>query len=212
MDILETILRLAHPIMPFITEEIYGNVAPLIRSDFKKGDTIMLRAYPSDSDFEYDETAVSELDFIKELVIAVRNIRSEKNLAPSLKLSPIMRGEADELAVIERNMEFILSLANLEKLDTKVSEFPPAIAKIVGHSEILFPLSGIVKKDEELARLDKEIAKVNAEIERINNKLGNETFTSKAPQNVIAKEQEKLANYKESLEKLVSQKDLIKKL
>ena len=109
-------------------------------------------------------------------------------------------------------MEFILSLANLEKLDTKVSEFPPAIAKIVGHSEILFPLSGIVKKDEELARLDKEIAKVNAEIERINNKLGNETFTSKAPQNVIAKEQEKLDNYKESLNKLLSQKDLINKL
>lgn len=212
MDVLETILRLAHPIMPFITEEIYGNVAPLIRNDFRKGDSIMLRAYPSDNDFEYDETAVAELDFIKELVIAVRNIRSEKNLAPSLKLSPIMRGEADELAVIERNMDFVLSLANLEKLETKVTEFPPAIAKIVGHSEVLFPLAGIVKKDEELARLDKEIAKVNSEIDRINGKLSNETFTSKAPQNVIAKEQEKLANYRESLTKLLSQKDLISKL
>jgi valyl-tRNA synthetase len=212
MDVLETILRLAHPIMPFITEEIYGNVAPLIRNDFRKGDSIMLRAYPSDNDFEYDETAVAELDFIKELVIAVRNIRSEKNLAPSLKLSPIMRGEADELAVIERNMDFVLSLANLEKLETKVTDFPPAIAKIVGHSEILFPLAGIVKKDEELARLDKEIAKVNSEIDRINGKLSNETFTSKAPQNVIAKEQEKLANYRESLTKLLSQKDLISKL
>ena len=212
MDVLETILRLAHPIMPFITEEIYGNVAPLIRNDFKKGDSIMLRAYPSDNDFEYDETAVAELDFIKELVIAVRNIRSEKNLAPSLKLSPIMRGEADELAVIERNMDFVLSLANLEKLETRVTDFPPAIAKIVGHSEVLFPLAGIVKKDEELARLDKEIAKVNSEIDRINGKLSNETFTSKAPQNVIAKEQEKLANYRESLTKLLSQKDLISKL
>lgn len=212
LEIIEVTLRLAHPIMPFITEEIYKAVAPLVRPDYKNDDTIMLKSYPSVNDYAIDNEALATQEYIKDFVVAVRNIRAEKNLAPSLKLSPLMRGDANEISTILNNSAFVNALANLDGVAEASGNIPPAVAKIVGKSEVLFPMASIIKKDEELARLDKEIAKTEAEIARINNKLGNEAFTAKAPAQVIAKEQEKLAGYQLSLNKLQEQKQVIASL
>ncbi|MGN1394143.1 MAG: valine--tRNA ligase [Succinivibrionaceae bacterium] len=211
LEVIEVTLRLAHPIMPFITEEIYKAVAPLV-TDYKEGSTIMLQSYPKVSDYQVDEDALKTQNYIKDFVVSVRNIRAEKNLPPSLKLSPLMRGDDAEIDIIQKNKVFVNALANLEDISVINGDVPPAIAKIVGNSEVLFPIASIIKKDEELARISKEIAKVESEISRINNKLGNDAFTSKAPAQVIAKEKEKLVGYENSLKKLLEQKDTIENL
>jgi valyl-tRNA synthetase len=212
LEVIEVTLRLAHPIMPFITEEIYKAVAPLVRQDYKDNDTIMLKSFPSEADYEVDEKALNEQNFIKEFVIAIRNVRAEKNLAPSLKLSPLMRGNAEEISIITSNKAFVNALANLDNVTIAGNDIPPTIAKIVGKSEVLLPIASIIKKDEELARLDKELAKIESEISRINSKLQNKAFTEKAPAQVIAKEQEKLDGFKLSMQKIIDQKDVIANL
>ncbi len=209
MKVIEVTLRLAHPIMPYITEEIYKAIAPTVCPDYQDTDTIMLKAFPTVDDFKVDDKALTDLNFIKEFVVAVRNIRAEKNIAPSIKLTPMIRGEEAEIAIINQNMAFVKALANLEMVEVAPTQVPPAITKIVGKSEMLLPIASFIKKDEELARLDKEIKKVQQEIDRINGKLNNEAFTAKAPAPVIAKEQEKLANYQLNMQKLVAQKDVI---
>ncbi len=209
VDVLETVLRLAHPIIPFITEEISRSIAPLLGEERGGAGTVMLKPYPSAADFPADDAAVAEIGFIKELVIAARSVRAEKNIGPAVKIGAILRGDPAELGVAARNRDFVLALANLADLDVAAAEFPPAIVKIVGRSEILFPLAGIVRKDEELARLDREIAKAEAEIARVNGKLGSEAFTTKAPAQVIARERAKLANHRESLAKLLAQREVI---
>lgn len=212
IEVIEITLRMAHPIMPFITEEIYKAVAPIVRPDYKEGDTIMLKNYPEVNDIECDEAALKDQEFIKEFVVAIRNVRAEKNLAPSLKLSPFMRGDSKEIEIITKNSAFVNTLANLEDVTVATDDLPPCIAKLVGNSEVLIPMASILNKADELKRLDKEITKTNGEISRIENKLNNEAFTSKAPAQVIAKEEEKLASYKQALAKLLEQKAVIEKL
>lgn len=212
LKVLEVVLRLAHPIMPFITEEIYKAVAPLVCEDYKETDTIMLKSFPTGDEFEINNQALAEQDFIKELVVAVRIVRAENNLSPSLKLDSFIRGSEEELNIIKANKTFILALANLNDISVDCSNLPPCIAKITGKSEILFPMSTVINKDEELARLDKEVTKLNSEIDRILNKLNNEAFVAKAPEQVIAKEKEKLENFKQSLAKVIEQKEVISNL
>ena len=211
LKVLEVTLRIAHPIMPFITEEIYKAVAPLV-SDYKDGETIMLKSFPELKDCTLDEEALKDVNFIKEFIIAIRNVRAEKNIPPSTKLSVIIKGSSEEQAIIQNNLEFVVALANLDKVENASGEVPPSIAKLVGSSEVLIPMSGFIKKDEELARLDKELAKIQSEIDRVNNKLSNETFVAKAPAKVIDAEKEKLANYSAQYEKLLKQKDVIASL
>ena len=212
LEVIEITLRMAHPIMPFITEEIYKAVAPIVRTDYTSGDTIMLKSYPELNEVECDEEALKKQEFIKEFVVAIRNVRAEKNLAPSIKLAPIMRGDAKEIEVITTNSAFVNALANLEAVTVATDNLPPCIAKLVGNCEVLIPMASIINKEDELARLDKEITKTTGEIKRIEGKLGNEAFTSKAPAQVIAKEEEKLASYKQALAKLQEQKTVIEKL
>ena len=212
LEVIEITLRMAHPIMPFITEEIYKAVAPIVRPDYTSGDTIMLKSYPELNEVECDEEALKKQEFIKEFVVAIRNVRAEKNLAPSIKLAPIMRGDAKEIEVITTNSAFVNALANLEAVTVATDNLPPCIAKLVGNCEVLIPMASIINKEDELARLDKEITKTTGEIKRIEGKLGNEAFTSKAPAQVIAKEEEKLASYKQALAKLQEQKTVIEKL
>ncbi len=212
LEVLEVTLRLAHPIMPFITEEIYRSVAPLVCPDYREGDTIMLKAYPETSDYPADAVALRELDYIKDFVVTVRNFRAEKNLSPAQKLSPFMRGDASEIDIINRNSEFVNALANLESVFPADGDLPPVTAVIVGRSEILFPAAGVLNKEAELVRIRKEISYVEAEIARVNAKLENPAFTSKAPAQVIEKEKAKLPGFEESLVKLREQLKMIESL
>ena len=209
IEVLEALLRLAHPIIPYITETIWQRVKTL------KGitaDTIMLQPFPEYDASQVDEKALSDLEWIKQTIIAVRNIRAEMNIAPGKPLEVILRGASAEAQrrVLE-NQSFIQSLARLSSLTLLADgdKGPVSVTKLVEGAEVLIPMAGLIDKATELDRLAKEVAKLEAEIERIEGKLGNEGFVARAPEAVVAKERERMAACAEAKQKLIEQQAVI---
>ncbi|OOR98900.1 valine--tRNA ligase [Haemophilus paracuniculus] len=212
VNVLEKLLRLIHPVMPFITEEIWQKVKGFVGIE---ADTIMLQKFPQIDPLAIDAVAENQINFIKEVIVAVRNIRAESNIAPSKGLDLIARNfSAEEVAILTANEVLLKSMAKLDSV--KVLEngenAPLSVAKLVANGEILIPMAGFINKDAELARLTKEIEKLNGEVARIENKLGNEAFVAKAPEAVIAKEREKMQEYQSGLAKLQQQYQAIEAL
>ncbi|MEG3132997.1 valine--tRNA ligase [Rouxiella sp. T17] len=205
VDVLEGLLRLAHPIIPFITETIWQSVKPL------KGitaDTIMLQPFPEYSAEKADDAALVDLEWIKQAIIAIRNIRAEMNIAPGKPLELLLRGaSADAQRRVEQNLSFIKSLARLESITVLAAgdKGPVSVTKLVEGAELLIPMAGLVDKEAELERLTKEIAKLDAEVERIEAKLSNEGFVARAPEAVVAKERERLQACAEAKVKIQEQ-------
>lgn len=205
ITVLEQILRLAHPIIPFITEEIWQKVKGLVNID---ADTIMLQPFPQFDANLVDEQAINEINWIKELIVNVRNIRSEMNIAPSKALDVLLRHlTEDEINCLNNNLSLIKTMAKLESINILSSdeEAPLAVTKLLGNAELLIPMAGFIDKQAELARLTKELNKLQQEVQRIGNKLNNENFVAKAPEAVIAKEREKMQGYLDGLDKLKAQ-------
>ncbi|AWX15141.1 valine--tRNA ligase [Mergibacter septicus] len=205
ITVLEGILRLAHPIIPFITEEIWQRVKTLVG---KNTATIMLEPFPKFDPTLSDDTALKQLNWIKELIINVRNVRAEMNIAPSKGLEVLLRSISDENKMtLEQNRTLIQAMAKLERITllTNDEEAPLAVTKLLDNAELLIPMAGLIDKQAELARLQKESEKLIAEIKRIENKLSNENFVAKAPETVIAKEREKMQDYQAGLDKLRNQ-------
>ncbi|AHG85669.1 Valyl-tRNA synthetase [Bibersteinia trehalosi USDA-ARS-USMARC-190] len=205
VNVLEKLLRLIHPVMPFITEEIWQKVKGFVGIE---ADTIMLQKFPQFDPLAIDETAENQINFIKEVIVAVRNIRAESNIAPSKGLDLIARNfSADEVAILNANEVLLKSMAKLDSV--KVLEngenAPLSVAKLVANGEILIPMAGFINKEAELARLTKEMDKLKGEVARIEGKLSNEAFVAKAPEQVIAKEREKMQGYLDGLAKLQQQ-------
>lgn len=210
--VLEKLLRLAHPIMPFITEEIWQKVKGFAGID---ADTIMLQLFPKVVESELDEAAEVQIGWIKELIIAVRNIRAESNIAPSKGLEFLVRNVSDEQRkILAENDRLLKAMAKLDSVQVLSADetAPLSVAKLVGNVEVLIPMAGFINKEAELARLTKEIEKMRGEITRIENKLSNEAFVAKAPEAVIAKEREKMQEYQNGLEKLQTQYQAIENL
>nr|MBQ5525073.1 valine--tRNA ligase [Succinivibrionaceae bacterium] len=202
--VLETTLRLAHPIIPFITEEIWQNIAPLIM-DVKEGDTIMLKDFPEYDASQVDEKALKEQEFLKSFIIAVRNIRAEYNLSPTHKLSALLISSNGDDRIAEDNFRNLAQLASLESVSSlaKDAERPFAASRLLNaDTEVLVPLKGVVDKDQELRRIDKEIEARKNDVARGEKKLSNQAFVGKAPAEVIEKERQKLADAKSELGKL----------
>ena len=206
--VLEAVLRLAHPIMPFITEEIWQRIAPLAG---KQGDSIMLQPYPVPDAEREDSQATQDIQWVKGVIEAVRNIRGEMNISPARKIPVLLRGgAAEDQRRLQENHQFLSSLAKLESLEWLGDrEAPMAATQLVGEMEVLVPMAGLIDKDAELARLDKELDRLDKEIGRLEGKLGNEKFTAKAPAEVVAKEQAKLDEAKGSLSRLRGQREAI---
>lgn len=209
IEVLEALLRLAHPIIPYITETIWQRVKTL------KGmtaDTIMLQPFPEYDASQVDEKALSDLEWIKQTIIAVRNIRAEMNIAPGKPLEVMLRGASAETQrrVLE-NQSFIQSLARLSSLTLLADgdKGPVSVTKLVEGAEVLIPMAGLIDKATELERLAKEVAKLEAEIERIESKLSNEGFVARAPEAVVAKERERMAACAEAKQKLIEQQATI---
>lgn len=210
--VLEKLLRLVHPIMPFITEEIWQKVKGFAGID---ADTIMLQPFPKVVESELDEAAEAQIGWIKELIIAVRNIRAESNIAPSKGLEFLVRNVSDEQCkILAENDRLLKAMAKLDSVQVLSADetAPLSVAKLVGNVEVLIPMAGFINKEAELARLTKEIEKMRGEITRIENKLSNEAFVAKAPEAVIAKEREKMQEYQNGLEKLQTQYQAIENL
>lgn len=203
--VLENILRLLHPIMPFITEEIWQRIAPLAGI---KGETIMLRPYPNVDIALKNATIETELEWAQQFIIAVRTIRSEMNIAPGKSFPILLRkGTALDKEYYERNLNLISRLAKLEKSTWLIENepYPESATALLGELEILIPIADLINKEEESARLAKEMTKLNKEIERAEMKLKNSNFVDKAPREVVEKEQEKLADIQMTLKKLEAQ-------
>lgn len=213
ITVLEKTLRLAHPVIPYITESIWQSVKPLVNG--AEGETIMLQALPEFEADKFDEKAVADIEWVKAFITSIRNLRAEYDIAPSKALNVMLKVENSEDATrLTDNLTVISSLAKLDSVRVleENEETPACATALVGHSEILIPMAGLIDKDAELERLAKEIAKNEGEIKRINGKLNNEKFVSKAPEAVVAKEREKLEGYEEVLAKLQEQIEAIKAL
>jgi valyl-tRNA synthetase len=210
--VLEAILRLAHPIIPFITESIWHQVKDLAG---KSGDTIMLAAYPEAQDALIDAEAEADIEWLQNVITAVRNVRAEKNIAPGFELEILFKNGGDEdFRRAEDNQAFLMKLAKLNKLTwlNEGDEEPMSVTQLVGDMEVLVPMAGFIDKDAEVARLVKSIEKLGKELERVQNKLGNPGFVDKAPEAVIEKEKEKAAGFERDIAKLNDQIEKIKAL
>lgn len=213
IKVLESLLRLAHPIIPFITETIWQHVK-LVNGIQK--DTIMLQPFPYFVADQVDEATCRDFKWIKKLIIAIRNTRAEMNISHVKLLDLLLRGVNCEIKkrVIE-NLNFIRAIAHINDisvLDEQQSTPPLAVTKLIDDVEILIPIADLVNKDAELARLDKELDKLITEIKVIKNKLTNNDFTRRAPAAVIKKEREYLARCLIAKQKLTKQKITISSL
>ncbi len=212
LRVLETMLRLMHPIMPYITEEIWQQVKGLVG---KTGDSIMLQPYPQPDNSNLNVQAEADVEWLKAVIAGIRNIRGEMNISPS-KALPILchnvnSEDAARLARYRSQLNFLARLDSLTVLAND-AELPPAATALVGDMAVLVPLKGFIDKDAEAARLGKEINRLEQEVARIGGKLSNESFTAKAPTAVIAQEQTRLADAKTAYAKLQEQLEKLKNL
>ena len=212
VHVLEKLLRLAHPLIPFITEEIWQKVKGFVGIT---ADSIMLQPFPQVEENGFDPEAEAEIEWLKEVIVAVRNIRAESNIAPSKGLDLLFRNlSAENAKILEKQTALLKAMAKLDNVQVLAANetAPLAVAKLVGNAELLVPMAGFINKEAELARLTKEIEKYQNEVKRIENKLSNEAFVAKAPEAVIAKEREKQAEYQSGLEKIQEQYKAIEAL
>jgi valyl-tRNA synthetase len=205
IQVLEILLRLLHPIIPFITEKLWQEVAPLAGI---KGDTIMLTAYPEFTASLVDMKAENELSWLQTIILGIRNIRGEMNISPNKKLTIfINKASKDDKLRWCKHEKLIIALAKLESiawLDNDADK-PVAATVLVGKMEILIPLAGLVNVAEERARLQKEITKLEQDLNKCEAKLQNPNFTAKAPTAIIEKERARFAKLQETLRKLREQ-------
>ena len=210
IQVLESWLRLLHPMMPFITEEIWQTVAPLAG---KSGDTIMLQPYPLSDQKGVDTVANADIEWLKGVIVGIRNIRGEMNIPPGKALDVLLaNGDARDKTRLEDNAQFLKKLAKLDGIHWLAAgeQAPVAATALVGDLEILVPMAGLIDKDAELARLERETNKLEKDLARIQGKLNNKAFVDKAPAEVVEKEREKMQMQQQALEKLKEQAQLIR--
>ena len=212
INVLETLLRVAHPMLPFMTEEIWQRVKAITGQG---GDTIMLEAYPEYDAAQVDEQAVADLEWVKQVIDAVRNIRGEMDISPKVPLNVLVKNASSEdTRRFADNEAFLGALAKLESVTfvAEGKETPASVTALVGELELLIPMAGLIDAEAELARLAKQLEKAKKELDKVSGKLSNERFVSNAPEAVIIKEKAKQAEYQTTCDKLNAQIETIKAL
>ena len=212
VTVLESLLRLMHPIMPFITETIWQDVSPLANCHSA---TIMNQTYPEYDATKVDATAMQDLEWVKGFVLCIRSIRGEMDIAPSKPLPVLLRNASSEdIRRLEENAIFLHSIAKLETVTilNKDENAPACATSLLSSLEIMIPMAGLIDKDAELARIAKALDKLEKDFARTQGKLSNEKFVRNAPEAVISKEKSKLADFTMQMEKLHEQRISIESL
>jgi len=212
LHVLESSLRMLHPLMPFITEEIWQKAAPLLGIE---GPTIMQQPFPEADDSIIDESVDREVEWIKGVIVAIRNIRGEMNISPATNINVLLTsGTEQDRKNLASNQQFLIKLAKLESVSwlDDPQQAPPSSMQVVGEMEVLVPMAGLIDVDAEMARLGREQDKLNKEIGRLSGKLGNAKFVDNAPADVVAREKEKLSNAETTLNQLQDQVTRLKSL
>ena len=212
LEVLETILRLLHPLMPFITEEIWQNVAPRLGIS---GDTIMLAPWPEADHELINGEAEAEMEWLKSIIVAVRTIRSESNIPPGDELGLILGNTvADDSIRVTRHTQALAKLAKVASITIAKSgeEQPPTLSALAGTIEVMVPMAGVIDVDKELGRLAKELDRLIAEQGRLAGKLTNDNFVARAPADVVDKERAKLADIETSISSVTAQKSKMEEL
>jgi len=202
--VLESVLRLAHPIIPFITEEIWQRVAPLAGA---KGETITHQPYPEPDESFYEQASMDEMEWVKQFVLGVRKIRSGMNIDPRKPLPVMLQngGEKDRQR-LQANQHYVRSLGRVESIEwLEQGEAPESATALVGEMKLLIPMAGLIDKEAEQARLNKDLDRKRSELKRIGNKLGNPHFVEKAPAAVVTKERGKARDLESAIKQLEEQ-------
>ncbi|PKQ40298.1 valine--tRNA ligase [Pseudomonas sp. YY-1] len=207
--VLEVILRLAHPFMPFITEEIWQRIKAQAGV---QGETLMLQPWPVANESRIDAAAEGDIEWVKQLMLGVRQIRGEMKISMAKRIDIIVaNASAEDLRRLADFEPLLSKLAKLESVRVLAAgeEAPMSATTLVGEMEVLVPMAGLIDKDAELARLDKEIGRLEGEVQRVGGKLSNQGFVAKAPAEVLDKERAKLAEAEQALAKMVEQRGKI---
>jgi len=198
LSTLESILRLAHPVMPFITEEIWQIIIPLIRKDYE---SITLEKFPASREEKIDTHSIEWVSTLKKLIDNVRSLRSEMNISPANKIPLALSGNKKEL---EEYLPYLIGLAKLSDAEI-TSDLPNKEAPVAIINDYKIMLNIEVDKESEAIRLKKEIEKIEIDLNRAGTKLNNKNFVSKAPKEIIKQEKERLNKFSEHKDKLVEQ-------
>ncbi len=198
--VLETVLRLAHPLIPFITEELWQAIAPI--AGRKTHDSIMQAAYPVAQTEKIDAASETRVQQLKDLAYACRNLRGEMNLSPAQKVPLVASGDAAQLALFAPYLKALAKLAEIE-IVAEMPEDASAPIAVVGETRLMLKIEIDVAAEKE--RLAKEIARLEGEIVKAQAKLGNESFVARAPAAVVEQEKKRLADFAATVEKLKPQ-------
>ena len=191
--VLETLTRLSHPFMPFITEEIWQKVAPMLDQQ-RVTETIMKTPYPVVEDIVTDENSLEAIAWVKTFVLGVRKIRADRDIDPRKSLDVKIKGGSEqEKDWLNKNSHYLKDIGRIESIETIDEEPDDAVIALAGEMTILVPLADLIDPQAELARLQKEIDKLKDEKERIEKKLKNKQFITRAPEQVVNKERERLS-------------------
>lgn len=207
IDVFETLLRLLHPIIPFITEEIWQHIAPLSnRFNYK---SIMLAPYPKFEKKYLDNTAKEEVNWLKSMIISLRTLRSEMNISPAKPIPLLCKhGSEKDKERLQEHKQYLTSLMKIHSIDwlKDNQEEPLCATTLVAQLELKVPLAGLIDINKEIERLEKELTKLKKEFEKINNKLQNQSYVKKAPAQLIEKDTQRINEIKTHTVKLETQK------
>jgi len=206
VEVLEQLLRLLHPVMPFITEEIWQQVAPRAGID---APTIMLQPFPEPAAEPVSQQAVADIEWVRKFILGIRQIRGEMDISPGKPLPVLMVGAGDDDR--RRATDHLPLLQRVGRVESVTvaeagEETPPSATALLDDLKLLVPMQGLIDIDAERARLDKQVQKLEAEKAKSEGKLGNENFVNNAPPAVVEQERERLGDFKRQLEQLAEQR------
>ncbi len=207
IGVLESILRMLHPLIPFITEEIWQQVAERAGID---GDTIMLRPYPEAADTKSDPDAIEDIEWVKQFILGLRQIRGEMDISPG-KFLPVLlqHASAQDRERVERNLLLLQRVGRVESVVELADDEEPPVSAAALHGEMrmLVPMKGLIDVEAERSRLGKQLEKVQIELARAMGKLGNEKFVNNAPAEVVTQERARAADFEKTIAQLSDQID-----